>query len=59
MSMAGIAGAVVRLGAFDDKINPVIKPVMESVKTEAILELQEYSAKAQWITFEFGGLFLR
>ena len=45
MSMGGLAGAVVRLGAFlDDKINPVIKPVMESVKTEGILELQEHSA---------------
>ena len=43
--MGGLAGAVVRLGAFlDDKINPVIKPVMESVKTEGILELQEHSA---------------
>ena len=44
--MGGLAGAVVRLGAFlDDKINPIIKPVMESVKTEGILELQEHSAR--------------
>lgn len=40
LSNAGIAGAVVGLQALTDKLNPVIKPLMESVKKEPLPLMQ-------------------
>ena len=45
LSSAAVAAAVVRLDTHTEKLTPVIKPIMESVKTEKMLQLQEFSAQ--------------
>ena len=40
-----IAGALVSLGHLPEKLNPVIKPLMESIKKEPIFQLQQLSAQ--------------
>ena len=44
-TMASLAGALVSLGHLPAKLNPVIKPLMESIKKEPILQLQKLSAQ--------------
>ena len=45
MSKSCIAGAVVDLGALADKLNPVIKPLMEAIKKEKNQMLQAFAAR--------------
>ena len=45
MTLGALAGALVQLGFLPDKMNPVIKPLMESIKKEPIAELQKLCAK--------------
>ena len=40
-----IAGALVSLDHLPEKLNPVIKPLMESIKKEPIFQLQQLSAQ--------------
>ena len=44
-TMSALAGALVSLGYLPDKLNPVIKPLMESIKKEPIFQLQKLSAQ--------------
>ena len=44
-TMSALAGALVSLGYLPDKLNPVIKPLMESIKKEPIYQLQKLSAQ--------------
>ncbi len=44
MTMAALAGALISLDHFPDKLNPVIKPLMESIKKEPLFQLQKNSA---------------
>ncbi|XP_059079970.1 LOW QUALITY PROTEIN: TATA-binding protein-associated factor 172-like [Tigriopus californicus] len=44
MTQAANAGAIVSLGAYPEKLNPVIKPLMESIKRERNELLQSLSA---------------
>lgn len=45
MTMSSLAGALVSLHYLPQKLNPVIKPLMESIKKEPIFELQKISAE--------------
>ena len=45
MTQAALAGALVSLEYLPEKLNPVIKPLMESIKNEPLEELQKISAK--------------
>ncbi len=44
--LASLASAVIALGALPDKLNPIIRSVMNSIKFEENLDLQERSARA-------------
>jgi TATA-binding protein-associated factor len=44
MTLATTAGAVIGIGALTDKLNPVIKPLMESLKMERNEQLQSQAA---------------
>ena len=41
MTLASLAGALVSLSFLPEKLNPVIKPLMESIKKEPIFQLQK------------------
>lgn len=45
LTQATIAGAIVSLNALPEKLNPIIKPLMESIKKEKCDILQKLSAK--------------
>ena len=45
MTMSALAGALISLGHLPEKLNPVIKPLMESVKKESLAQLQTLSAQ--------------
>ena len=44
MTQACVASAVISMGHIDDKLNPTIKPLMESIKFERNVDLQAHSA---------------
>uniref|UniRef100_T1PLY8 TATA-binding protein-associated factor 172 n=1 Tax=Musca domestica TaxID=7370 RepID=T1PLY8_MUSDO len=44
-TQAALAGAIVYLKCLPDKLNPVVKPLMESIKREESLQLQELSCE--------------
>ena len=44
MALAATAGAVISIGALTDKLNPVLKPLMESIKVETNEQMQTHSA---------------
>ena len=43
MASSGIAGAIIDIDGVGEKLNPIIKPIMESVKTQQNTELQNCS----------------
>ena len=43
--LASLAGALISLGYLTEKLNPIIKPLMESIKKEPIFQLQKLSAE--------------
>ncbi len=45
MTLGTVAGALVNLDFLPEKMNPVIKPLMESIKKETLAELQTISAQ--------------
>ena len=45
ITQAALAGALVSLEYLPEKLNPVIKPLMESIKNEPLEEFQKISAK--------------
>ena len=45
MALASIAGALIDLEAVGDKLNPVIKPIMDSIKAQENVQLQTYSTE--------------
>ena len=50
MTQASLAGALVSLEYLPEKLNPVIRPLMESIKNESLEQLQKISA-AKLISF--------
>lgn len=44
-AQAALAGAICALHCLPDKLNPVVKPLMESIKREQCLQLQQLSAE--------------
>ncbi|CAL4082492.1 unnamed protein product, partial [Meganyctiphanes norvegica] len=45
MTQAVIAGSLIRFGVLPEKLNPVIKPLMDSIKREQNLQLQTFAAQ--------------
>ena len=43
MALGSIAGALLDIEAVGDTLNPIIKPIMESVKTQQNVQIQNYS----------------
>ena len=44
MTYAALAGALVSLGQIPEKLNPIIKPLMDSIKKEPLQQYQSLSA---------------
>lgn len=45
MTQSALAGALISLSFMPEKLNPVVKPLMESIKKEPIFQLQQLSAQ--------------
>ena len=49
MASSGIAGAIIDIDGVGEKLNPIIKPIMESVKTQQNTELQNCSIEKRFL----------